>query len=117
MKGLNDDNDNYKQNALDINKRFPKLLQLTLDGCVRIFSTIESMHRPTRPKFSDHSGSFTVVCRATTESFQPWRMHELKKASSFDTKLPFWTDSVILRNFAAHIAGTKLWALRFIIIP
>lgn len=84
---------------------------------MRIFSTIESMHRPTMPIFSDHSGSFTVVCRATTESFQPWRIHELKKASSFDTKLPLCTDSVILRNFAAQIAGTKLWALRFIIIP
>ncbi|KAL4562928.1 hypothetical protein LXL04_026959 [Taraxacum kok-saghyz] len=57
---------------------------------------------------SDHSGSVLVVCNVTTESFQPSRMHELKKASSFDAKFPFSIDSVICKNLAAHIARTKL---------
>lgn len=89
----------------------------TFAGGVRIFSTIESMHFLMIPRFSDHSGNFAVVCSVTMESFQPSRMQELKKASSLRIKFPFSTDSVILRNLAAQKAGTKLWALRLIVIP
>lgn len=90
---------------------------MTFAGGVRIFSTIESMHFLMIPRFSDHSGNFTVVSSVVMESFQPSRMHELKKASSFGTKFPFSNDSVIRRNLAAQNAGTKLYALRLIVIP
>lgn len=90
---------------------------LTCVGGVRIFSIIESMHFLTIPRFSAHSGNVAVVWSVAMESFQPSRMHELKKASSFPTKFPFSMESFILRNLAAQRAGTKLWALMLIAIP
>lgn len=69
---------------------------------------MESMHLLIIPRFSDHSGTFPVACNATMESFQPSRMQELKKASSFRMKFPASMDSVMRRNLAAQNADTKL---------
>lgn len=90
---------------------------LTFAGGVSIFSTMESMHLLMMPKFSDHSGNLPVVCSVAIKSFQPSRIQELKKASSFRTRFPFSTASVIWRNLAAQNADTKLWALILIVIP
>uniref|UniRef100_A0A0A9F805 Uncharacterized protein n=1 Tax=Arundo donax TaxID=35708 RepID=A0A0A9F805_ARUDO len=90
--------------------------QLTWDGGMRIFSTMESMQGCTI-RLSLQPDILHAACSAAMESFQPWRTQESKKVSSFATRLPLATASVIRRKRAASIAGTRFAALMLMEMP
>lgn len=81
----------------------------TLEGGVRILWTIESMHFVVIPRLWEHSERPSEEERSVRmESFQPERMQERKKDSSFRMKFPSLIDSLIRRKLAAQKAETKL---------
>ena len=85
-------------------------------GGIRIFSTMESMQGWTM-RLSPQPETRHAACSAATESFHPCRTHESKKASSLATRFPLATASVIRRNRAASIAGTRFAALMLMEMP
>lgn len=48
--------DTFATSIMDVKRK-----KKTFDVCVKIFSTIESMHLLMIPRFSDHSGNLIVV--------------------------------------------------------